>query len=722
MTLRAGATLALIAALLAASSAAWAGAAPAAPPAPAASADATAAVQPMRLRIRLDPGDVRLFERVVRTESEIHSDQGSQKATSEIAVRQEDVVVAWDAEKKIAKLVVLESPSPERLVALEINGKDRLSDYTEQARLRQLKPVLLTQLRGACGEFADRLPPVDNPLSLIDLLYLEMMVLPSDPVKPGDAWTREVDYGLAKARIVTRFTGLKAEGDKGVACAVLDASATVTFGKEYAQRLRFEKLEIQTLAATDGTGILSCSGTISLIDKSEKTESRLTRGFQEKLAQSARLDAPQLDKVRGHLVQIEKAIEQARANDLEGALATVDEYLKDNAQGGWGPAVQSFRDSVMEQLILKKPMVPFRMRLVLRELQAERDRQVSQSNTALADEVEKTLRLVVRANAKTLLADVTDPDPVVRDMAAFGLAFLPDPQAALALAKMAGDASAQVRGSAVIGLTIMGQPLDAPSLATLLTDTDARVKGATALLSARTVKKEDPVADQILPLLVQNLKAATPWARASTVSAIGVLTSTASAPAAAAALVAACKEEKETRLQPMYLATLKTLTGKDATSIEPYEEWVKQHPSKPLEPVEIEKMTPAAPVAAGTTTATTTGSTTGTMTGTTTGTMTSTTTGPIMPTMGPVLPPLKLPGVVAPPPITSLPQPKLPGVVVPPLTPSPLPEPKMPDMVVPPPFPSWTPKTPGAVTPPPASADSDGSKTPDAKKDAAKSE
>jgi hypothetical protein len=642
MTARGGVRLIVAAVLLGAiGSAAWSAAAPAA----AAPPGAVAAKGPVRLRLKLEPGDVRQVQRIVRTESLARLGDKSRRAVNEIVVRAEETVVAWQADKLLAKLVLVETPSPERLVAYEEDGKDRLADYPQQARLRAISPVLATQVRTLRGELADRPQKVAEAMGLLDLLQAAMRVLPDGPVKPGDTWTQDLDCGIAQAKITTKFTGLRPEGEKAVPCAVLESTAAVTFGPADAQRLKIDKMEFQMAVALDGTGIVSNAGTASITaTATDAGESRLVRTFEEKLVVSARLDAPQLEKVRGQLAQIEKAIEIAKTGDADGALAALDVYLKENPQGGWVPAVQAFRDGLVVQQLMAKPTSPSKLRLILRDLQAERDRLKSKGDQDPVDAAEKTIRTLVKVNAAAVLADAADSDPIVRDLAAFGLAFSEDPAAPTTLAGLAKDASAQVRGTAVVGLAILGKGLDAATFSALLGDGDLRVRGAAALLVSRTLKPDDALAATVLPLLARNLRADNVWTRANVVTALGAAAPAARAPAVAAALVAACKDEKEPGLVPVYLAALKNLTGKESATLAPYEEWVKQHPAK--EPLVVTPTVPETPPA-----------------------VVPTGVAPLPP---PALPVPKTPGILAPPP-PALPIPKAPGVVPPPALPAPKP-------------------------------------------------
>ncbi len=540
------------------------------------------------------------------------------------------------------------------------------------------------------------------------MIVADLRILPEESVWPGKTWTRDVDYGVAKVRYSATCTGLRPEGEKAVPCAVLELSAAVTLGPEYAQRLQFEKMDAQMVVATDGTGPVSFSAVIAVVEKADKAEMRLTRSVQEKLVRSARLDGPAFQKVAADLGRIEKVIERLKADDLNGALAGLDAFLTANPQGSWTPAVQAFRDSTADRQILTKPTSPFRLRLILRDLQANRDRLAAQGATDQVASVDRTLRQLAAVNLKTLQADTADPDPVVRDTAAFGLTFAPEPAAGDALTALADDSSAQVRGTAAIGLFILGRGVDAATLESLLADADERVQGAGAFLAPKCVKKEDPQAQRFLPLLVRNLKATNAWTRDATVPALGAITPAVSVPPVVAALVAAAKTEAEPSLLPTYLQALKTLTGAEGATLQPYEEWMKQHPAAasmavlpPLKPARGGPApTPTAPAVTPTAAATGTAAITGTAaaTGTTarTGTAPTGTAPAILPPIGPNLPVPKMPGIVAPPVTPSMPAPKTPGAISPSVTPT-MPVPKSPDAMQP----ATTPTMPSLKMPEP---------------------
>jgi HEAT repeat protein len=242
-----------------------------------------------------------------------------------------------------------------------------------------------------------------------------------------------------------------------------------------------------------------------------------------------------------------------------------------------------------KERFMTQTLPPERFRLVLRDLQATHDRLSGGGRTDQTAQVEAALRQLVTVNLKTLLADSAEPDPIIRDMAAFGLAFAGTEQATVRLTTMAKDASAQVRGTALIGLAILGKPVDAKIISTNLADADARVAGAAALVAGVTLKRDDPQAAALTPYIIDVLKSPNAWSRVNAMAALGKI-----APAGnvstVRALIAAGKAEKEPRLQPAYLQIMKMITGVDGKDVGAYEDWLRAQPdtaigTKPLLPI-----------------------------------------------------------------------------------------------------------------------------------------
>lgn len=671
-------TLTVAAALAAGASGATAPTGSATPAAPAAAMPGT-----LLLRLRIEASDVRQVQRVARTDNLVKTAQGSERIVTEVVVRDDETTVTYDPAQKAGKIVLLETPSPERRVSHEMNGQERIADVPEAARLRNLAPVLSTQMKGLRNEVIGRPEKAPDPPSLIDMIVADLRVLPEEPVSPGKTWTRQADYGIAKVVYTEKCTGIRPLGDKAVPCADLETSATVTLAPELAARLTFDKIESKSSVAGDGSGAVSFSALIVASEKADKAETTLSRSVQEQLVQTARLDGAAFQKMAVNLARVETILDHIKTGDLDAAMGGLDEFLKADPQGPWSPAIQVFRDSVAERQILTRPTAPFRLRLLLRDLQADRDRAASQGAADQVAAIDRTLRQLATVNAKTLEADTADMDPVVRDMAAFGLTFSPDPAAGNILAKLTQDASAQVRGTAAVGLAIVGRGVDAATLERLLSDADARIQGAGALLAPWSVKRDDPQAARFPPIIVKGLGSSSAWTRVACVSALAAITPAKQTPAVVAALVAAAKTETEPRLQPTYWQALRTLTGVDGTSLQPFEEWMAGHPAAgPLEvlpplplPAAPVAVTPTAPVATPTAPAVTGSSvatpTTAPMVTPTSPSMTAPKTTPMtISPVKPMQPPTKAPGITMSAPTPTMAPLKAPDIMSPAPTPT----------------------------------------------------
>ncbi len=532
--------------------------------------------QMFTLRVKYEPGQVKVYERSVRTETFSQAGQQSRKTATDIIVRHQATVLEVLPDPTGAKIFILETPGPERLVGYEEGGKDLLSKIAEQSRSRPLNPAWGTQYRDSHGDTTAWHMKVSEPNAALESVLGETRALPSDPIKIGDTWTRELDLGIAKAVIATKCTGQRVEGT--TPCAVLETTATVTFTGDLAQRVSVEKVEAQTAVATDGSGILSHSGTAVISEKRRDGETRISRTFQEKLVQASRLEGAQLEKVKADATIIEKALKQAADDDLDGALAAFQAFIKANPQSSWQLAVQNMHDTVLLRRLMTKPVTPNQLRLMLQQLQTDRNRVAAQNDIPQLEQIDRTLRQIVGVNAKALLEETANPDVIARDLAVFGLAFLQEPKAAERLTAMAKDDSSQVRGTAVIGLAIQGKAVEPAMLKALLADAEPRVRGAAALLARRTVKRDDPQAAAFLPQLAENLKVTLPWTRMNSAVALAEL-APAGSPLAAAALIAAYKAETEQALKTDYLRILKVVTGVDASDVVPYETWAKEHPA-----------------------------------------------------------------------------------------------------------------------------------------------
>lgn len=531
---------------------------------------AAALAQSVELRYRVEPGLQRTYDRLVRTEMSVRSGDQSRKTVLEVPVVREELVLETKASPTSLRVISLDQPAGERLVTLEENGQDRLAAIPEAERTRPLPPVLSSQWRDLAGRPVDPIAPAPDPTRAMEVIQAQMRFLPEQPLKPGDTWTRDVDAGVAKARLTGRYVENRTEGT--TRCAVLDVTAAVTFTGDFAARLKVEQMTSQTVWALDGTGWVALAGSMILTEKTEKAEQHIARTFTEKLKASAQLDAAKLTKAKADLAGIEKAMEMARAGNLDGAVAGLEAYLKENPQASWATAVQNLAAGLGQQRLLTQAVPAPRLRLMLRDLQTARDQAGSQGNAAQVDQLDQTIRQVATTNQATILGDSKDPDPIVRDLATFGLTFITSDDAAARLMELAKDGSPQVRGTAVLGLAIRGKAVPAALLTDLLKDSDARIRGAAALLASRSVKPEDPQVAAVLPLLYAALGVDNLWSRMNAVAAVATLAPKGSA-AAARALIGGHKAEKEPRLQPAYLAALRTVTGVEGDTLQPFEEW-----------------------------------------------------------------------------------------------------------------------------------------------------
>ena len=540
--------------------------------------------QAIALQYRVSPGQRRVYERVLRTDTTVRFEKGSTRNVLEMPGRREDLVVETKAEPSSIRMVTLDAPAGERLVGLEENGQDRLAAVPEARRLRPVRPVLSAYWRDLSGRPTESLPVPEVPAQAITRLQEEMRYLPDKPMAPGQTSSREVDLGVAKAVITTKFVEQRGEG--AVAAAILESSAAVTFAGELAKRIQIQRLVSRLAFAADGSGPLWQSGSLALTETIEKAEQRVVRSWEERLAETSTLSPEALAKAKGDLDQLEKAMAHIGKGELDTAAELLDAFLKANPTNAWTPAIRDLQADLAQRRLLTQAVAAPRLRLMLRDLQNARDQASAggRDPAALAD-VDETLRRVATVNVKTLLMDAADPDPIVRDLAAFGLAFVDDPQARDRLEAMTQDASGQVRGTALIGMAIQGRAIEHQTMKNLLRDSAPRTRGAAALLVTRTVTKDDPKAAELVVLLIENLGVTHPWARVNAISAIVRLAPSGSVPAARA-LIDACKAEKEAPLKLVYLDALKRITGVDGTELAPFEAWLAKQPAPPPDATE----------------------------------------------------------------------------------------------------------------------------------------
>ena len=539
---------------------------------------APAAFGQVTLRLKFEPGQALLYERTVKTDSQIKAGKDIRRITWELRVQRQELVLESRPEPAAGRILTLDTPEPNRLTGYEQNGKDVLPSVPEQQRGQPMPSTLSIQWRDPRNQSSDRPEKATDTGQALEMLYNEMRVLPEEPIRAGDSWTRKVDLGVLKAEITTRFVDQRSENL--VRCAVLAASADVTFAPEFAKTLSVEKMTGQSVVALDGSGIVGFSGTTILVEKSEAGQERVVRSYQEKLARSERLEAAVLEKARADVERVNKALEQAKADDLEGALATLEQFLKDNPQPGWAEALQNTYGMLTQQRLLTKPVPAARLQVMLQELKNNRDRAATQGGAAQTAQLDQIIRQVATVNVKGLQELAKDADVINRDLAAFGLAFVQDPQAGEALRTLAKDSSPQVRGTAALSLGIQGKPVAPEIVTALLKDDDPRVRAAGVFLASKTIKKDDPQAAAVLPFLADALQLTSLWARAQAANALATLAPKNSV-AAVSALTKAYRMESEQGLKMAYLKALKAITDLDASDVGPYEEWLRKQPAAP---------------------------------------------------------------------------------------------------------------------------------------------
>jgi len=530
------------------------------------------------LQYKLTPGESQIYNRQITTTIEVRLGEKIQRTVSEISMKHEETVVDQRAEPASVRVVILDSGVTERLVARDEDGKSRLEEIPESNRSRALAPSLAVLWHDARGRTLEQPGQFTDPMAAMDAIGGEMRSLPEGPIKPGDVWSREMNFGAAKATISTKFVKEHTEG--GTPCAILESTATIVFGGDFAQRVQIEKMTSTMAVALDSSGRRSQTILTTLVEKSDQAERRIHRESKETLVETPRLDAASLEKAKADVARLDAAMEKAKAGDLEGGVQLLEAYLKENPQGPWTGAVQVLRGRMMQERLLTQPVEAQRLREILRDLQTGRDRTVAQGSSAQIAQVDQALVQVANVNEKTLLEESMNPDPLVRDLAAFGLTFAQSEAAAGRLTTLAQDASGQVRGTAALGLALRSRAVDRKVLLGLLKDADARTQGAAALLAAQTVKKDDPGATAVVNCLIENLKSAAPWTRINTAAALGAVSPPGYA-AAAGALITAYNAETDTRLQPAYLEALRAVTGVEAKDLGPYEAWLKEHPEAP---------------------------------------------------------------------------------------------------------------------------------------------
>ena len=525
------------------------------------------------LRYDVSPGGRRVFLRSTRTDMQVRAGEKSSRRVTEVSARREVLVVETTDDPPEMRLVTLETPTGERLIAYEEDGQDRLGEIPEARRLRPMPPLLAAHRRDLTGRPVEAQPPPQEPMQAIDRAIAELRYLPPEPVGPDTPRTREMNLGIARLQLTTRQVEAKEAG--GTPAVVLQTTGRLAFTGDVADRITVSKLEARSAWAADGTGMLSQRGTLVLDEKAGQATQHLTRTWEERLQETGRLAPAALTKAKENLETLEKAMADARAGNLDAAVQTLQTYLEANPDSTWTPAVRSLHAALAQRRLVAQPVKPARLRLMLRDLQTGRDRAGASGNRERMAQIDRALRQIVGVNAKQILMDAADPDPIIRDLAAFALAFLDDTQTPERLRALADDASSQVRGTALVSLAIRGEGPDRDLLLARLEDEDPRVRGAAALLAERSYTRGDAAVAAILPLLFPSLSADLPWARSNAASAIARLAPKGSAQAVRAILEAYGKESED-RLKQLYRAALKELTGVDANDIGPYQKWLQE--------------------------------------------------------------------------------------------------------------------------------------------------
>jgi len=525
------------------------------------------------LRYDLVPGTRRVFERNTRTEMQVRAEGKTSRRVTEVSARRQVLVLETKDNPPQMHLVTLETPDGKRLVAYGENGEDRLAEIPEARRLQPMPPMLAAHWRDPTGRPVEPPPAPRQPTRAIDRALAELRYLPAEPVGSQTPQKREVDLEIARLEITTRR--VKPETPPETPAVVFQATGRLTFTGEAAERLTVTRLEARSAWAADGSGLLSQRGTLVLDEKAGRTTQHLVRTWEERLQETDRLAPAALAKAIENLQTLEQAMADARQDRLDDAIQTLQAYMTANPEGAWTPAVRNLHAALVRRRLLTRPVKPSRLRLMLRDLQAGRDRAGASSDRGRAARIDAALRQIVGVNAEQILADAADPDPILRDLATFALAFLDDAKASERLRALADDPSAQVRGTALVSLAVRGDAVDPDLLLARLGEEKARVRGAAALLAERACERGGEGVQALLPPLLAVLSDEEPWARSNAASAIADLAPKGSVPAVRA-LLEAHQKESEDRLKQRYRAALKQLTGVEAETIEPYRKWLEE--------------------------------------------------------------------------------------------------------------------------------------------------
>jgi len=526
--------------------------------------------QPYTLRYIAQPGDLYVFEQTLRTETVLQRGENSRRTATEQSGTREELTVEAKTEPPSVRVVIFEPPQQERLVAIEENGKDRLQDVPEDARRKTSPPQINLDERGLRGEPAEPVKPVENPMVALSLFFGATRYLPEQAVRPGDEWSHDADFGAVRGTVKTKFIEVKAVG--GLECAVLDVTATAVLAGESAGRISIEKIESRMSVALDGSGLQHITATNILGEKGDAAEQRVTRTFEAKRVKTSRLEGEALAKGKADAERLHRAFEQVRSDDLAAAVETLQAYIHQMPDGRWTPAVKTLHANVLQRRLLTKPLPPNDLRVVLRDLRRAHDQANAQGNPAALAGVRNAAGQVAAANLQALLKESSDEDPVIRELALFGLTFSADASARQRLVEMTKDAGRSVRAAAALGLAIQQKPVESDLLLRLLKDPEEQTRGAAAILAYRTLTREAAEAAKVLPILIENLAMENLWARAQTVGAIGLL-APAGSTLAVGAVLDAFKAETTEELKPIYLNALEQLTGVKGEDVSVYEAW-----------------------------------------------------------------------------------------------------------------------------------------------------
>jgi hypothetical protein len=558
--------------------------------------------QPYTLRRNPEPGQVAYYDRVIRTEGDLRTEKRTEKSSVEIRIPRQEIFAGARQSPASVLMVIYETASQERLLALQQDGKDMFGTVPEEKRVRLRPPVIVLTWLGPRGEPVEQVPPINNPMGAIDRAFWEAACLPEQAVKAGDAWTRDLTLGDTKAKLSAKFTEVRAV--KGKSYAVLDMAATFTFPAEWTKRFEVPELTFRNVVPLDGSAPLEFTASMTVVEKFEGGEMKRVQQFSSKLVKEERLDAAQLQKVAADTDRIQRATDLARAGKIEEGMAALDAFLKENPKGRWNEAVQLLLNDFARQRRMTQALPLAELRLVLRQYKNWRDSAESQGNAQELAQLDPVITQLANLNLQTLLEESKNSDPLGRDLAAFGLSFAKDDSALARLGELPRDANPRVRGTATMGLAIRGKPVDKETLMALLNDNDTRVRGGAALLALRTVKPGDAQLADLVPLLVANLKHEHPWPRFNAALALKGLAPKGSVPVAIA-VIEACRMETQATLKPAFLEALKDITGVDAKEIGPYEDWVRKQPGgdklppAPVKPPAAEKPAEKPPAAKG---------------------------------------------------------------------------------------------------------------------------